>query len=74
MGIQTQLLEGKKIRFSILDTDLWSYRENEFKLYQWMDGQETGETLTVLEVDEELITIDWGTNTSTLFEVDIELV
>lgn len=74
MGLQTQLLEGKKIRFSSLDVDLWSYRENESRLYQWIDGQETGETLTVLELDEDLITIDWGGNTSTLFEVDIELV
>lgn len=74
MGLKTQLLEGKKIRFSPLDTDLWSYKENEFLLYQWIDNTETGRTLTVLELDEDLITIDWGVGVSTLFEIDIELV
>jgi hypothetical protein len=74
MELKTQLLNGKKIRFNPMDTDTWSFDENQSKLLQWIEERETGITLEVLELDDYSITINWGEATSTLFEVDIELV
>lgn len=74
MGLRTQLIEGKKLRFNSLDIDIWSYDEQTSTLLQWINDQQTEERLTVLELDDYIITVDWGQATSTFFEVDIELV
>lgn len=74
MGLQTQLLQGKKIRFQNLDTDTWSYNQSESRLEQWIDGQSTGMVLPVVELNEENITVDWGSAESTVSLGDLELV
>ena len=74
MGLQTQLLEGKKIRFANLDIDTWSYNQSESRLEQWIDGQSTGAILPVVELDQESITVDWGSAESNISLVDLELI
>lgn len=74
MGLQTQLLEGKRIKFQNLDTDTWSYNQLESQLEQWIDGQSTGTVLSVVELNEEAITVNWGPAESTTFLEDLELV
>ena len=75
MGILTLLLEGKKIKFSISDNDSYSYDQDMSKLLQILNGEITGFELDVLEVNEFLITIDWGDDlTSTLYEDDLIFV
>jgi uncharacterized protein YegJ (DUF2314 family) len=72
MGILTNLNNGQKIRFEQDDTDIWGYNGNE--LQQYVDGKTTGNTLPVISVDEDNITIDWGDVQSTLLEDDFIFV
>lgn len=75
MGLKTQLLEGKKIRFNSTDIDTWSYSETTSTLNQWISNQQTEEKLTVLELNEYIITINWENElNSTLYEADLELI
>ena len=72
MGILTNLNSGQKIRFEGGDIDLWGYNGSE--LQQYINGELTGYTLPVINVDENSITIDWGDIESTLPENWIEFV
>lgn len=72
MGILTDLNSGKKIKFEVTDTDSWSYQGN--ILEQTIDGTATGNTLQVLELTEEYITVDWGGPTSTLLQSQILII
>ena len=75
MGLKTDLLEGKKIRFNSTDIDTWSYSETTSTLNQWISNQQTEEKLTVLELNEYIITINWENElNSTLYEADLELI
>ena len=75
MGLKTQLLEGKKIRFNSTDIDTWSYSETTSTLNQWISNQQTEEKLTVLELNEYIITINWENElNSTLYQADLELI
>ena len=75
MGLKTQLLEGKKIRFNSTDIDTWSYSETTSTLNQWISNQQTEEKLTVLELNEYIITINWENElNSNLYEADLELI
>jgi hypothetical protein len=66
MGILTDLNLGRKIKFEETDTDNWGY--NGSQLQQYVDGVITGINLTVVSVNEDEITIDWGGANSTLTE------
>lgn len=66
MGILTNLNSGKKIKFEYDDSDSWGY--NGEVLEQYINSELTGNTLTVLSIDEDNITIDWGEAESTLPE------
>ena len=72
MGILTNLNNGQKIRFEEDDTDIWGYNGSE--LQQYVGGKTTGNTLPVVSVDEDNITIDWGEVQSTLLENDFLFV
>ena len=66
MGILTNLNQGKKLKFESDDSDSWGLSENQ--LQQYISGEFTGNTLEVLSISEESITIDWGEAESTLPE------
>ena len=66
MGILTKLNEGQKFRFEESDSDIWGY--NGKVLQQYLDNESTGNTLTIVSVNEDTITIDWGDIESTLPE------
>lgn len=66
MGILTNLNNGYKIQFEDTDEDIWGYNGN--VLQQYIGGNLTGNELPVVEVNEEIITINWGDITSTLTE------
>lgn len=66
MGILTNLNQGKKLKFESDDSDSWVLSENQ--LQQYIGGEFTGNTLEVLSISEESITIDWGEAESTLPE------
>lgn len=69
MGILTTLTSGSKIRFEDCDTDIWDYNGNALRQYE--SGSLTGETLLVINLNEDYITIGWETNvSSTLYEGD----
>ena len=72
MGILTNLNNGYKIRFEDTDDDIWGY--NGDVLQQYINNTLTGFELSVIMVNEEIITIDWIDVTSTLTENEFEWV
>lgn len=68
MGVLTNLNNGYKIRFEDDDSDIWGY--NTGIIQQYYTGSLTGLELTVINLNEDYITIDWGDITSTLSEGD----
>jgi hypothetical protein len=72
MGILTNLNNGYKIRFEDTDDDIWGY--NGDVLQQYINNTLTGFELSVIMVNEEIITIDWIDATSTLTENEFEWV
>jgi len=72
MGILTNLNNGYKIRFEDTDDDVWGY--NGDVLQQYINNTLTGFELSVIMVNEEIITIDWIDVTSTLTENEFEWV
>ena len=71
MGIVTELLSGKKIKFNSNDIDKFVYDEENSLLIQTINGETTNHYLTITEVNEDLIRINWGGNVVTYFELDI---
>jgi len=72
MGILTNLNNGYKIRFEDTDDDVWGY--NGDVLQQYINNTLTGFEISVIMVNEEIITIDWIDVTSTLTENEFEWV
>jgi len=72
MGILTNLNNGYKIRFEDTDDDVWGY--NGDVLQQYINNTLTGFELSVIMVNEEIITIDWIDVTSTLTENEFEWI
>ena len=72
MGILTQLSQNKKIKFESSDSDSWEY--NGTVLEQYVGTDPTGNTLEVISISEEEISINWGENQSTLPESDLTFV
>lgn len=69
MGVLTNLNSGSFIQFEEEDIDVWGY--NGLVLQQYYTGSLTGNELLVINLNEDYITIDWGSgSTSTLSEGD----
>lgn len=68
MGVLTNLTSSYTIRFEEDDLDTWGW--NGAVLQQYYTGSLTGEELTVVNLNEDYITLDWGGTTSTLYDGD----
>jgi len=69
MGVLTNLNSGSLIQFEEGDMDVWGY--NGFILQQYYTGSLTGNELPVINLNENYITLDWGSgSTSTLHDGD----
>jgi hypothetical protein len=68
MAILNNLNAGKKIHFEEDDIDVWGYNSASDILEQYINGTLTGNTLPVVSIDQNSITINWGDVESTLQE------
>jgi hypothetical protein len=71
MGILSQLTSGKKIKFYMTDVDTFEYDSENSRLLQIINNTTTGHYLSVVDLNEDTITINWGSNVKTYYEVDI---
>lgn len=72
MGILTNLQAGKKIHWEPVDSDTFSYNQDLNVLEQWMNGEKTGETLPVVSLSEESLTVTWGDQDVTYYDGELE--
>lgn len=72
MGILTNLQAGKKIHWETVDTDSFGYNQDLNVLEQWINGEKTGETLSVVSISEESLTITWGDQDVIYYDGELE--
>lgn len=72
MGILTDLQAGKKIHWEPADSDTFGYNQDLNVLEQWVNGEKTEETLPVVSISEESLTITWGDQDVTYYDGELE--